>query len=82
LTTNLQSNPFQYRENLDPEPMFLVHAGMALAVHHVDSTSTQTHRNGALQLLCESVKMYSNAGHGYSLIDTIIILFSLDVGLS
>lgn len=61
--------------------MFLVHAVMGLAGHHVNSTSTQTHRHAALQLLRESLERSSDAGHGYSIIDAIMILFSLDVGL-
>ncbi|KZF23468.1 hypothetical protein L228DRAFT_246242 [Xylona heveae TC161] len=78
LTSDLQVNPFRYRTDLSPEPMFLVHAVMALGGHHVESTSTQIHRQAALQLLRENLGTYSNAGHGYSMLDTIIILFSLD----
>ncbi|KAK9361523.1 fungal-specific transcription factor domain-containing protein [Lipomyces starkeyi] len=78
LTSDLRINPFRYRTDLDPEPIFLVHAVMALAGHHVESPSTQNHRHAALQLLRESLNTYSNAGDGYSMLDTIIILFSLD----
>ncbi|KAH8597090.1 fungal-specific transcription factor domain-containing protein [Bisporella sp. PMI_857] len=78
LTSDLQINPFQYRTNLDPEPIFLTHAVMALAGHHVESTSTQNHRHAALQLLRESLKSYKSVRDGYPMLDTIIILFSLD----
>ncbi|KAF2184547.1 hypothetical protein K469DRAFT_780910 [Zopfia rhizophila CBS 207.26] len=78
LTSDLRINPFRYRIDIDPEPIFLVHAVMALAGHHVESTSTQNHRHAALQLLREGLNTYSNAGDGYSMLDTIIILFSLD----
>ncbi|PYI08230.1 hypothetical protein BO78DRAFT_405974 [Aspergillus sclerotiicarbonarius CBS 121057] len=78
LTASLRRNPFQYHADLDTEPMFLVHAVMALAGHHVESTSTLVHRQTALQLLRENLNAYSNMEHGYSMLDTIIILFSLD----
>ncbi|KAK9367020.1 fungal-specific transcription factor domain-containing protein [Lipomyces kononenkoae] len=78
LTSHLRINPFRYRTDLDPEPIFLVHAVMALAGHHVESTSTQDHRHAALKLLRESLETYRNARDGYSMLDTIIILFSLD----
>lgn len=78
LTSDLQINPFRCRTDLNPEPIFLVHAVMALAGHHVESTSTLDHRHTALQLLRESLNTYNNAGDGYSMLDTIIILFSLD----
>ena len=61
------------------EPMFLVHAVMSLAGHHVESTSTLVHRHEALQLLRESLTTCSNLGQAYSILDAIIILFSLDV---
>ncbi|OOF99639.1 hypothetical protein ASPCADRAFT_138322 [Aspergillus carbonarius ITEM 5010] len=78
LTVNLRSNPFQYHTDLDMEPMFLVHAVMSLAGHHVESTSTLVHRHEALQLLRESLTTCSNLGQAYSILDAIIILFSLD----
>lgn len=72
-------NPFRYRTDLNPEPMFLVHAVMALAGHHVKSTSTRIHQHAALQHLRESLNTYSTGENVYSILDTIIILFSLDV---
>ncbi|EFR03558.1 hypothetical protein MGYG_06554 [Nannizzia gypsea CBS 118893] len=78
LTTELRINPFQYRENLEPEPTFLVHAVMALAGHHVESTSAQDHRLAAFQLLRDKLGSYTNAGDVYAMLDTVIILFSLD----
>lgn len=52
---------------------------MGLASHHIKSTSTQNHRHAAIQLLRESLNTYSNPRDGYFMLDTIIILFSLDV---
>ena len=52
---------------------------MALAGHHVGSESTQSHRHAALQLLRESLDTYTHAGDGHPILDTIIILFTLDV---
>ncbi|PWY66039.1 hypothetical protein BO94DRAFT_579770 [Aspergillus sclerotioniger CBS 115572] len=78
LTANLRRNPFQYHTDLGMKPMFLVHAVMSLAGHHIESTSTLVHRHAALQLLRESLTTCSNMGQGYSMLDTIIILFSLD----
>lgn len=80
LTSDFKMNPFQYRESSVSKPMFLVHAVMALAGHHVESTSTDTHRHAALQSLRQSLDKYNCAKHRDSIIDTIIILFSLDVG--
>ncbi|OGM45077.1 hypothetical protein ABOM_006618 [Aspergillus bombycis] len=71
-------NPFQYRESSVPKPMFLVHAVMALAGHHVESTSTDTHRHAALQSLRQNLDRYNSTTHRESILDTIIILFSLD----
>ncbi|KAK2865163.1 hypothetical protein FQN49_003848 [Arthroderma sp. PD_2] len=78
LTSDLQINPFLYRTDLNPEPIFLIHAVMALAGHHVQSTTTQDHRHSAFQLLRESLSAGSNPGDAYSMLDAVIILFSLD----
>ncbi|CAD6592397.1 MAG: hypothetical protein ASARMPRED_006248 [Alectoria sarmentosa] len=78
LTSDLRINPFRCRTDLDSEPIFLVHAVMALAGHHVESTSTQNHRHAALQLLRKSLDTHNNAGLYDSMLDSIIILFSLD----
>ncbi|ETS84560.1 hypothetical protein PFICI_02585 [Pestalotiopsis fici W106-1] len=78
LTFKLRINPFRYRMDLDPEPLFLVHAVCALAGHHVQSTSMLTHRHAALQLLRHSLDTLSDIEAMYSVLDTIVILFSLD----
>ncbi|KAB8230975.1 transcription factor domain-containing protein [Aspergillus alliaceus] len=78
LTFQLRINPFRYRTDLDPEPTFLVHAVMALAGHHVSSTSSLSHRHAALQLLRQSLNAFSDPETMYSVLDTIVILFSLD----
>ncbi|KAE8367924.1 fungal-specific transcription factor domain-containing protein [Aspergillus caelatus] len=67
-----------YRESSVPKPMFLVHAVMALAGHHLESTSTDTHRHAALQSLRQNLDKYNSTKHRESILDTIIILFSLD----
>jgi hypothetical protein len=79
LTFQLRINPFRYRTDVDPEPTFLVHAVMALAGHHINSTSTLSHRHTALQLLRQSLDAFGDAETMYSMLDTIVILFSLDV---
>jgi Fungal specific transcription factor domain len=79
LTFHLRINPFRYRTDIDPEPTFLVHAVMALAGHHVNSTSTLSHRHAALQLLRQNLNAFSDTETMYSVLDTIVILFSLDV---
>ncbi|KAL1303052.1 hypothetical protein AAFC00_003361 [Neodothiora populina] len=78
LTFHLRINPFRYRTDLDPEPSFLVHAVMALAGHHVTSTSTLTHRHTALHLLRQRLNALVDAEDVYSMLDTIVIIFSLD----
>ena len=72
-------NPFRCRTDLDSESDFLVHAVMALASNHVKSASTQNHRHAALQLLRKSLDTYGNPGAYIPMLDSIIILFSLDV---
>lgn len=81
LTFDLQMNPFRYRKTIVPEPMFLVHAVMALAGHHVKSPSTDDHRYTALKLLRESLNASGNVEDGSSVLDAIMILFSFDVSL-
>ncbi|KAG8166363.1 hypothetical protein KVR01_002052 [Diaporthe batatas] len=78
LTFRLRINPFRYRTDLDPEPVFLVHAVMALAGHHVKSDSTLSHRHTALQLLRQALDTFSDTETMHSILDTIVILFSLD----
>ena len=74
-------NPFEYRTNLRPEPIFLVHAVMALSGHHVHSTTSLHHRIAALQLLRESLNTDRSFESTWSMLDTVIILFSLDVSV-
>ncbi|EGD90491.1 hypothetical protein H112_01951 [Trichophyton rubrum D6] len=78
LTSDLRINPFRYRKDLEPEPTFLVHAVMALAGHYVHSASTQDHRHAAFQLIREKLGSYNNTEDVYSMLDAVIILFSLD----
>ncbi|KAF7526036.1 hypothetical protein G7054_g10893 [Neopestalotiopsis clavispora] len=78
LTFKLRDNPFRYRTNVHPEPAFLMHAVMALAGHHVQSTAMLAHRHAALQLLRHGLDTLSNTEAMYSVLDTIVILFSLD----
>ena len=52
---------------------------MALAGHHVNSSSALSHRHTALQLLRQSLEAFSDAETMYSMLDTVVILFSLDV---
>ncbi|KAK7915008.1 hypothetical protein PG985_012711 [Apiospora marii] len=78
LTFDLQINPFQYRKGACAEPLFLVHAAMALAGHHVESQSTEHHRGTALQLLREGLDTSGSLALVYHMLDAIVILFSLD----
>ena len=82
LTFELDVNPFQCHEYHESEPMFLTHAVMALAGHHVGSEATQSHRHAALQSLRESLDAYTYTGNRHPILDTVIILFSLDVSWS
>jgi hypothetical protein len=79
LTFQLRINPFRYRTDIDPEPAFLVHAVMALAGHHVNSDSVLGYRHTAVRLLRQRLDTFSNVETLYSVLDTIVILFSLDV---
>ena len=72
-------NPFQCAVGINSEAIFLMHAVMALAGHHVESSSTQNHRHAALQRLREKLETHNTSGDGNSMLDTVIILFSLDV---
>ncbi|KAJ5238223.1 hypothetical protein N7489_008314, partial [Penicillium chrysogenum] len=78
LTSDLQMNPFRYHRTIVPEPIFLVHAVMALAGHHVESPSADDHRHTALKLLRESLNASGNMEDGSSMLDAIMILFSFD----
>ncbi|CAG8899850.1 unnamed protein product [Penicillium egyptiacum] len=78
LTSDMQMNPFRYHRTIVPEPIFLVHAVMALAGHHVKSPSTDDHRHTALKLLRESLDASGNVEDGSSMLDAIMILFSFD----
>jgi hypothetical protein len=55
-----------------------MHAALALAGHHVLSTQFQDHRQAALQTLRVGLDEL-NPAHFQSVLDTIILLFSLDV---
>jgi hypothetical protein len=61
-----------------PAPLFLTHAALALAGHHVLSAQFQDHRQAALQALRKGLDEM-NSAHFYQVLDTIILLFSLDV---
>lgn len=74
-------NPFRYHKTIVSEPIFLVHAVMALAGHHVESPSAHNHRHTALKLLRESLNVSGNLEDGFFMLDAIIILFSFDVSL-
>ncbi|KGO42028.1 Protein of unknown function DUF3468 [Penicillium expansum] len=78
LTSDLQMNPFRYHKTIVSEPIFLVHAVMALAGHHVESPSAHNHRHTALKLLRESLNVSGNLEDGFFMLDAIIILFSFD----
>lgn len=52
---------------------------MALAGHHVKDTSTLHHRHAALQLLRKRLTTWDRSSDAYNMLDTIVILFSLDV---
>ncbi|PYH65552.1 fungal specific transcription factor domain-containing protein [Aspergillus vadensis CBS 113365] len=78
LTFDLKMNPFRYHKTIVPEPMFLVHAVMALAGHHVKSPSTDDHHYTALKILREGLNASGNVEDGSSVLDAIMILFSFD----
>lgn len=52
---------------------------MALAGHHVENPEFDYHRCAALHLLRESINVWCDMAELYHMLDTIIILFSLDV---
>ncbi|KAI1844253.1 hypothetical protein JX266_009544 [Neoarthrinium moseri] len=78
LTLDLQINPFRYGTRLNLEPLFLVHAVMALAGHHVESTRSQQRCHTALRLLRERLRTPLEPEDAYSMLAAIISLFSLD----
>ncbi|KAI0968366.1 hypothetical protein F4678DRAFT_442851 [Xylaria arbuscula] len=78
LSSELQINPFQYHEGSKTEPLFLLHAVMALAGHHVKSQGMEQHHQTSLKLLREAINTIYNNTDVYHMLDTIIILFSLD----
>ncbi|VUC33898.1 unnamed protein product [Clonostachys rosea] len=51
---------------------------MALAGHHISSPSMLSHRHASLHLLRQSLGAYNDAETMYSVLDTIILLFSPD----
>jgi hypothetical protein len=76
------ANPFRYNSNADLGSLFLVHAVMAISCHHIDAYSPEKvfeHRQTALNLFREHLAPHNVVQNRYSLLDTIVILFSLDV---
>ncbi|KAI1305013.1 hypothetical protein F5Y03DRAFT_356250 [Xylaria venustula] len=78
LTSELQINPFQHRKGSNTKPLCLLHATMALAGHHVKSQGIEQHHQTALKLLREAINTLHNSTDVYHMLDTIIILFSLN----
>jgi len=91
LTSNLPLNPFYYRKNSLKTSDFLLRAVLALSCHHTENLSSNRrteqisamvldHSQTALRLLRQALNSSSVVARiNASLLDTIIILFSLDV---
>lgn len=90
LTLNLPLNPFRYREDSLQGSDFLLRAVLALSCHHTENLSTHrqgdqisetvlNHSRTALRLLRQALNSNNVAWMSASLLDTIIVLFSLDV---
>lgn len=86
-------NPFRYRTQALQKSQYLLHAVLALSCHHTDnSTPTQKgdqlsetvldHGRTALQLFRQALNSDLIPGMSTSLLDTIVILFSLDEAYS
>jgi len=85
LTTDIALNPFRCRNINAPDSQFLLHAILAMSSLHMArfnddqqlSLSMLDHKNTSLRLFCEALP---NAGRkALTLLDTVLILFSVDV---
>ncbi|EXJ68814.1 uncharacterized protein A1O5_07745 [Cladophialophora psammophila CBS 110553] len=93
LTLDLPLNPFRYRTAAVQRSGYLLHAVLALSCHHIDNSSSSgngdqlsetvlDHGRIALQLFRRALNSDSVAPMSSSLLDTIVILFSLDEAYS
>ena len=74
-------NPFQCELKARTIPSSLLHAIMALASHHMNNAEGAIHQQAAVHCLREGLgHVYpEELGNALRLLDTIILLFSLDV---
>jgi hypothetical protein len=90
---DMPSNPFRYRTDAVQGAEYLQHAVLALSCHHIDLSSLRSdqidrhsktvldHGRTALRLFRQSLNSETVSRMSGSLLDTILILFSLDVGV-
>lgn len=81
LTNNMQINPFRCERSLWQTSPSLMHAVLALAGHHLVAPDVEDHRQIAIHALRRSLDTSWRTTPLLELLDTIIILFSLDVRL-
>ncbi|KIV86490.1 hypothetical protein PV11_02101 [Exophiala sideris] len=93
LTLDLPMNPFRYRTDASLKPGYLLHAVLALSCHHTNNSSLTNkgnqlsetvldHGRTALQLFRQALNSDNVSKLSSSLLDTIVILFSLDEAYS
>ncbi|KAI1615251.1 fungal-specific transcription factor domain-containing protein [Exophiala viscosa] len=93
LTLDLPMNPFRYRTEALQKSGYLLHAVLALSCHHTNKLSLSSkgdqpsekvldHGRTALQLFRQALNSDNIARMSSSLLDTIVILFSLDEAYS
>ncbi len=87
-SVDMLANPFRYHPNERRESLSLAHAVMALTCHHLGTRSrncrqqletVSQHYQTALHLFRQSINTDNIARNGQALLDTIVVLFSLDV---
>ena len=90
LTLDLPVNPFRFRTEALKRSEYLLHAVLALSCHHTENSSFTRKQNQlsdtvldhsriALQLFRQALNSDNIGRASSSLLDTIVILFSLDV---
>ena len=86
LTSDTALNPFRYRKPLPQESRLLFHAILALCCRHLSqitgawSSEEREHRSQAMKLLEYTLRNGQLTREGLTLLDAILVLFTLDVG--
>lgn len=85
ITSDTALNPFRCREPLSQGSRLLLHSILALCCRHLSqitgkpSSEEREHRNQAFKLLENALQSDQLARRGLTLLDPLLVLFTLDV---